>query len=378
MINTILIIIFSLLLINYFIFLISILIGVKKVSADQSISATKEFISVIIPFRNESENIIANLTSLENQNYPDDQFEVIYVDDTSEDDSLNKLQKNITRKNINVITFHGDDSYIASKKKAVNYGIENSHGDIIVTTDADCIHDKNWLKAMTNTFDESTALVAGPVKFIEDTSTFSKIQSLEFTGLIITGAGLIGIGSPIICNGANLSYRKKIFKMVKGFSGNLSLSSGEDEFLMQNIYKRTKSKIKFCWNKEAVVKTNPSRSLSEFYHQRKRWASKSIFNVDFNITLKLFLIFLFYAGILAQLFLAVFVDRIFLITLIISILIKFGTEYKIIKKGDGFLFSGFSTRLFLLTENFQILYIIVASITGLFGNLKWKNRKLKR
>ncbi len=85
--------IFIFLLIFYSAFLISILIGLKKLRSSKSNQIPEEFVSVIIPFRNESENIIAHVKSIINQNYPNDRYEVIYINDNSTDDSLQLLSE---------------------------------------------------------------------------------------------------------------------------------------------------------------------------------------------------------------------------------------------------------------------------------------------
>ncbi len=79
------------------------------------------------------------------------------------------------------------------------------------------------------------------------------MQRLEFAGLVIAGAGLIGSGNPIICNAANIAYRKKAFEDVGGFDYQMRLSSGDDELLMQKIHRDSDYKIKFALDRNAIV-----------------------------------------------------------------------------------------------------------------------------
>ena len=90
---TILVILFSFLLLYYIFFLFEIHRGLKKVSNKPNIVNNNEFISVIIPFRNESKNILKSLSSLSNQSLPKEGFEIIYIDDNSDDDSFKILTK---------------------------------------------------------------------------------------------------------------------------------------------------------------------------------------------------------------------------------------------------------------------------------------------
>ena len=236
-----------------------------------------EFVSIIIPFRNERENLPANLKSLESQDYPNNNYEVIYVNDSSTDDSVEILANKIKTENIKVISV--PEKYIpnAHKKRAIRYGIENAKGEIIITSDADCNYNNNWLRTLLKYMDDKTAFISGPVEFEDNGNIFGAIQKLEFAGLVIVGAGLIGINRPTICNAANIAYRRKVFDEVNGFYDQFGLSSGDDELLMQKIWKETNYKIKFCPEKRAIVKTAPNKNLTEFYQQRKRWASKGLY-----------------------------------------------------------------------------------------------------
>ncbi len=376
--NLVLIIIFILLLAHYIFFLMKILSGLNKLEESTSVSIPEKFISIIIPFRNEEKNILVNLKSIENQDYPEEKYEVIYIDDSSEDNSLKLLQDNKIADNVKVLTVPKDFSMNAHKKRAVRFGIENSSGQIIVTTDADCVHDKKWLSSLVSNFDEETGFVSAPVEFIDGKTLFSKIQKLEFAGLIITGAGLIGAGSPTICNAANIAYRKKDFDEVGGFKNQMDLSSGDDELLMQKIAKDTDYKVRFSINKNSIVRTHSNKNIAEFYHQRKRWASKGLFYGDKNLIVKLILIFLFYIGLVFQPVLAVTLSSYFYILLLASILLKSVFEYLILTSGKKILFNDLSLKPFLIAELLQVPYIIIAGFVGAFGNLKWKERKIKR
>lgn len=384
-----LVLLFALLLITYLGFLNNVLKGIKKVKLlsfdDQEfneLSINNYFVSVIIPFRNESENIIENLRSLENQDYPKNKFEVIYVDDNSEDDSLKKIKNAINSGNVKVICVPNGYSPNAHKKRAIRYGIENSKGEIIVTTDADCYHSKNWLRTLVASFNDKTGFISAPVIFDnfenEKVKIFYEIQKTEFMGLVLVGAGLIGIDHPTICNAANIAYRRKVFDEVNGFMDNLNLSSGDDELLMQKIHKATNYEIKFVFNENAIVKTKPNKNIKQFFHQRKRWASKGLFYENKLLILRLIFIYLFFVGLVVQIILGIFLNSIFFISFVISILLKMSFEYWILKEGIPLLMTSIDKKIFLLAELFHIPYIIISGFSGSLGNFQWKNRKLKR
>lgn len=378
MIEIILLISFSFLLIHYLIFLYRIYSGLNKLNPEKTLQLPDEFVSVLIPFRNEEKNILRVLKSLESQDYPEQKFEVIFINDNSTDNSKNILESHIRKSNFKVVSVPEAYSKKAHKKRAIKYGIEKAKGEIIVTTDADCVHSSQWLRTLLSFIKDDVGFVSGPVEFINGKNLFEKFQKLEFAGLVITGAGLIGNNTPIICNAANIVYRKKVFDEVGGFAFQMDLSSGDDELLMQKIFHDTNYKIVFALDKNAIVKTEANSSIKEFYNQRKRWASKGLFYKNKLLVLKLILIFLFYLSIIVLPILGLLVNKLFFTLFIISFLLKIIFEYKILKKGIELLFEKKILNIFLVAELFHIPYIIIAGISGAFGNFNWKGRSLSR
>jgi cellulose synthase/poly-beta-1,6-N-acetylglucosamine synthase-like glycosyltransferase len=360
------------------IFLWQIFTGLKKIVVPEENLLSDEFISVIIPFRNEKNNILNCYQSLCGQNYPKEKYEIIFVNDSSTDESLEILKNYSYASNVKIVSVPENYYINAHKKRAIKYGISKADGNIIVTTDADCTHPEYWLRNLLKFMDKETGFVSGPVKFHNANSLFDKVQSLEFAGLIIAGAGLIGYGKPIICNAANIAYRKKIFDEIGGFDHQMDLSSGDDELLMQKIYSETNYKIKFALDKKTVVSTHSNHSIKDFYYQRKRWASKGLFYGNRPLILKLILIYLFYLSVLVQPIFCVMYSSIFFITFIVSLIIKISSEYLILKRGASQLFNKDLLKPFIITELIQVPYITIVGIAGLFGNFIWKDRKITR
>ena len=378
MIENILVAVILILLLHYVYFLIRIYFGLGKLKQNSQDRIPEEFVSIIVPFRNEEKNILKTYTSLTSQNYPQEKYEIIFVNDSSDDNSLELLSNLPKKENVSVYSVPNDYSINAHKKRAIRFGIEKSKGEIIVTTDADCIHSNDWLKNLLKFMDVKTGFVSGPVEFVAESNLFSRMQKLEFAGLVITGAGLIGSGNPIICNAANIAYRKKAFEEVGGFTYQMSLSSGDDELLMQKIHRDTDYQIKFALDKNAIVSTEANPTVKDFYHQRKRWASKGLFYGDSFLLIKLVLIFLFYLSLLVQPILGFLISAKFFLTFIFSFIIKLAAEYLVLKKGTSLLFDSKILKPFLITEILQVPYILVSGFMGMFGNLVWKDRKIKR
>lgn len=378
MLNNIILIIIAILTFHYVMFLLKIYRGLKKLYPIDENKIPDELVSVIIPFRNEEKNILNIYTNLVNQDYPKEKYELIFIDDSSDDNSFQLLKDLQKADNVQIYTLPEDHAKNAHKKRAIRFGIEKAKGEIIVTTDADCLHSRGWLKNLLKFMDSETGFVSGPVEFISEENIFNKMQKLEFAGLVIAGAGLIGAEAPIICNAANIAYKKKAYQQVGGFDNIIKLSSGDDELLMQKIHHTKKYKIKFALDKKAIVLTDANSSIKDFYHQRKRWASKGLFYKDFYLLIKLILIFLFYLSLIIQPILGVFISPVFFLSLFISFFIKVSIEFLVITTGVELLFDKEILKSYLITEIFQIPYILIAGFMGMFGNFVWKDRKVSR
>ncbi len=371
-------IIFILSVIHYFFFLLGVYKGLLLVKQHKLGEVeSKKIISVVVPFRNEEKNLENSLNSLNAQTYPKNFYEVIYVNDDSDDSSVRIIEEHDYNHNVKLLHLNKSGIERGFKKNAIEKAIEIARGEIIVTTDADCTHQSEWLSNISNNFDGSTGFISMPVKFYNENSILKKLQQIEFAGLVLTGAGLIGKGKPAICNGANIAYRKSAFKKVNGYEDNKNLSSGDDEFLMQKIFKDTDLNIKFLYNKETVVETHANNSVKEFFTQRKRWASKGFFYKNKFFVAKLFFIFCFFLSLIVTMLLSLFnTNYIFLLGIIFILKIMF--EFQILREGETLLFEKLRFKHLLLAEILHPFYIVVMSFAGSLGGFVWKNRKLKR
>jgi cellulose synthase/poly-beta-1,6-N-acetylglucosamine synthase-like glycosyltransferase len=358
----------------YFSFLLVIFSGIKK--KNNCDNDDIKSVTVIIPFRNESDNIESSVESVKQINYPNEMLEVIYVNDNSNDDTVQKVIKHLSE---NIKLIHSDKTNSTGfKKSAIEKAISIAKGEIIILTDADCIMKTDWVKTLIKCFGDKTGMVVGPVKFREDNSHFSKIQQLEFAGLMLTAAGLIGVKKPVICSSANLAFQKKVFEKVGGYTDNMNLTSGDDELLMQKINSETNYNISFCWSDKALVETNGNKNISNFMQQRRRWASKSLFYQNKLLIISLAVIFMFYFLLTVYPMLIILNTEIVKWIFFISLILKFILEFMIMSEGRELLFTNKNLRYFFAAELFQIPYITIAAILGVLGNYKWKGRKVKR
>lgn len=233
-------------------------------------------ISVVIACKNEENNLPKLLSCLQMQSCQ--HFELILVNDHSSDATMSVMEAAQSLfLNIKVI-----DAELCGKKNALKEGIMAASGSLIITTDADCLPGPNWLKVICS-FQQSQPcdLIICPVQLTENKSLFARLQALEFNTLIASGAGAAGAGMPILCNGANLAFTKEAWMQSKLDLVALQMS-GDDIFLLQSIKKRG-GIIRFLKSESAIVFTEPANTLTAFFKQRRRWASKSPAYTDIQL-----------------------------------------------------------------------------------------------
>lgn len=361
-------------LLFYLFFLGRIKRGISKIKRPTGFSSGSKSVTVIIPFRNEAENLPGLMKDILALDIEDIEFEVILVNDHSDDDWI---QVKEIAAEYSQIKFVDQKAGVEGKKKAIELGVSRANGELILITDADCHLNRGWVRSLVSGFDEKTGFVAGTVRYRTGSSFFDRFQALEFGGLWLAGAGLAGAGSPVICSAASMAFRKNLFFKVDGFRDNIRFASGDDEFLMRAIH-RLGYGVRFVLEKESAVETKPGNDIKSFADQRSRWASKSLFYEDFALVAQLMIIFFFYLSLMVALPLMVPFGAPFVVYFLGSLLLKSVAEYRILKEGEGILFPKVSPGFLIKAELVQIPYILFAAISGAFGGFKWKGREYKR
>ncbi|KAA9345632.1 glycosyltransferase [Adhaeribacter soli] len=333
-------------------------------------------ISVIIPIRNEAANILSLLQDLERQTYPAVLFEVLVVDDFSEDGSRELVRNFGLNANMQLRLLSLESSTGTGKKSAVAFGLSQAAGDFIVQTDGDCRVQPDWLKLLQFQYVSTEAkFISGPVCLQAGKALFEKMQVVEFASLIGSGAAAIGLKKPNMCNGANLAFEKKAFYEVGGYSGNEGIASGDDEFLMHKIQKQFPGKVAFLKTPDAVVFTSAKKQLPDFIAQRVRWASKWRFyrNVPAqvvgllvfgaNLALLLALILLLTGQLAAMDFMLIYIGKLTADTVFLGVILRFIRRIK-------YLFYTLPLQIV------YVPYVLYCALAGLTGRYSWKGRML--
>jgi len=355
--------------------------GLQPFVSDNSLPLSTAF-SIIIPARNEQENIITCLEGIVNQKYPATQFEIIIMDDFSDDDTAGKVQEFIQKYpvyQVRIIKLSEENTAEKNsfKKFAITLGIKYSKYDWIITSDADCRHGHKWLATIASYIEKyNPVLVSAPVTFHEPSNFFEKTQALEFTGLIAIGAASMAQKPPNLCNGANLIYRKDVFYEVDGFKGFDDIASGDDEFLMHKIYVKYKTGVDFLKSRDAIAYTQATKTLPEFMQQRKRWVSKSGKYKNKGITAILIGAYFMHLFLLVCL-IAGFIYPAYFIVFIMAFGIKLLAEYMFLSKVTKFFNQKSIINLIIPAAFLYIFYALIIGIYANFGRYEWKGRIVK-
>lgn len=360
---------FAFILFLYAALITQLAFGIAKMNKQNTIesSSPKTTFSIVVPFRNEAENLPFLLESIEKLKYPKELFEVILVDDES-DDSW-KLEDG--RWKIEVLVIPNQRKSNSPKKDAIETAIQIAKHNWIITTDADCEVPENWLAIFDAKIQEmNVKMCVGSVGYVFESEFLHDFQNNDFLSLQGVTAGSFGIGKPFMCNGANFAYEKTFFKELNGFKGNNNLASGDDVFLLQKALQLAPENIAYLGNLNLVF-TKSCASWNALLHQRVRWASKTAAYKNWYPKFLGTVVFLTNLSGLLVLAAPFYQFELIQLTAYFWIL-KFGIDFMFLKFSSAYFKLPFKNFLssFLCYPFFTVLVVGIA----LFGKFEWKER----
>jgi len=354
----------------YLLYIVIFHFGYRKRS--EELSYRKHTISVVIAARNEEENIGRLLTSLVNQSYSMELYEVLVVDDRSTDRTA-EIVDQFSEKwaIIKLIRIEEYPESYSPKKYALSQAISQSSGEIILLTDADCLVSKYWIESMVSNFRDDISMVAGfsriHISNWKKSSLLNKFEYFDFLMMFMAAAGAILSGRYFSCSNQNLAYRRKDFLEVGGFEKIKHLLSGDDVNLMQ-LFRKKKKRITFSLIKHSFVYTRPVNSFRQLISQRSRWASNAKWQLKLNPQ------FFFYLA------------ATFMLHLSILLFIMINWQVAIVLFAARYIGEcSFVSRYFSLFEQerkrltffplwsvLQPIYIMIVTVMGLLNLFAWK------
>lgn len=330
---------------------------------------------MIVVTRNEGRNLPTLLTALINQDYPRDLYEIIIADDASEDDTAELVARHMDLGvKLLYLSIPGRDKVHSPKKNALKQAIAASSGEIILTTDADCIVPLTWITSMIEAFADGVSMVAGysrtKLESWDKASLVQKYEHFDFAGTYMVLGGGYTIGRSWACIGQNLAYTRAAFESVGGFSKIEHLISGDDVNLMQQM-RRAGHRIIFNFDKRSFVHTLPVKSWKQLTNQRSRWASNMKYQLKFDpefFFILLSMAFMYWGGILMLAFnwklaLLIYAFRI----LVENIFFSYArSHFEVSAKMMRFY------PIWLLIQNF---FLVFTMVLGQFNLFVWHGKK---
>jgi cellulose synthase/poly-beta-1,6-N-acetylglucosamine synthase-like glycosyltransferase len=355
----------------YFISISLLIYGFIRVKKYQNKGLTpRTSFTIIVPFRNEEENLPKLLDSFSKLNYPSNLFEIILVDDASKE-----------KFDISSFTFYIsqiDNLRISNspKKDSITTAMQHVKTNWVITTDADCIVPENWLLTFDNYIQENqVSMLAGAVSYKCENSFLHHFQQLDLTSLQGATIGSFGLNKAFMCNGANFAYTKSLFEKLNGFDGNNKIASGDDVFLLQKAVEAFPKEVHYLKAEEAIVITKPTENWKSLFYQRVRWAAKtSSYKSTFGKFLGLIVFFgnlSFVIGFFFLLF-GIWSYPIF----VLFTFFKFGIDFVLLYITNQFLTRTRVKSLFLSSLVYPFFSSAVA-LYSLFGSYEWKGRRFK-
>lgn len=352
------------------------IVKLKPVSSEKE-QAQNTF-SICIPLRNESESLPALFESLLRLDYPADLFEILLINDASEDDSEAQCLEFITKNpTFQIDLLQNDRSTTSPKKAALTKAIAFAKHEYILTIDADCVLPPALLQFLNTTIIQNKAdCIAGPVIYKTHPTVLGNFQQLDL--LSLQGATLGGFGNrhPFLCNGANFCYAKKAFKEVGGFQQNENIASGDDIFLLEKLQQKG-FKTAYLANVAVAVSTPAPKSFSTLIAQRVRWAAKT--SAYQNKLSKILGIVILLTNLIwvTFLFLAIFKLCSWLSFLLIF-LVKFNLDFVVIYKTALFYEKQKVLKHYLFTAVTHPFFVIFVAVKSISSSYEWKGRTFKK
>lgn len=371
--------IFYLITVTYFLILLSFFIGLFFPNKQQS---TKKYrVSVVVAARNEEQNIRTLLSELLQQTYPSSKYEIILVNDESED-GTGEIIDEFVNKYDNVKHIHAisdRETGLTAKKNALNQGIRQSTGELILSTDADCHVKPTWIETMVSYFTDDVGMVIGFSQLGDKQypySFFERVQAVDFLSLMAAAQGSSNLNFPLAVSGQNIAYRKAAFEAVGGFEKIKHRISGDDVLLLQLIRKYTNWKIRFAPSERAFNWTQPEKTIKSFLNQRKRWASNGSYQTRLNKIFFFFIVSVFITNLILLFGTPVYYLLYDTIKIpFICLLAKIIVEFSIILKGSLVYQRKDLVKYFPIWAVLQIPYVIFTGLMGSLGCFIWKDRK---
>jgi glycosyltransferase involved in cell wall biosynthesis len=239
-------------------------------------------VTVIIPFRNESENLKVLFECLRKQKVLPKT--IIFSDDHSTDDSVELVEKFLSEtEGMRLVQL---PHALFGKKQAIRFALSEVSTPFLLTIDADTSFSSDFFEQLK--FNSSAAMLVRPVE-MKGSSFFGKFSAFEYNFFSAFNY-LVSTQQVLNASGANLLIKKEDFLAYDTIANHKHLASGDDYFLLRDFVANKAQVIVSAAVSDKVV-TNSVEKPMQYMSQRIRWLAKTQYRTTFSdVLLSVFLV----------------------------------------------------------------------------------------
>jgi len=235
---------------------------------DKKDFSSEEAVSIVICARNEYANLKKNLPLFLEQDYP--LFEVVVVNDNSQDDSL-ELLEDMTREysKLKIVNLNQELNFFHGKKFPLSLGIKSASHEILLLTDADCMpSSKYWIRNMAGKFGRGKEIVLGYGGYEKKAGLLNLLIRYETLWVAIQYLSYSLMGKTYMGVGRNMAYRKSLFYKNKGFSSHYTIASGDDDLFINSVATKKNVAIEIDHGSHTI--SVPEENIYDWIKQKRR------------------------------------------------------------------------------------------------------------
>lgn len=237
-------------------------------------------ISIVIPTRNRASLLAKTLPSYANQTYPSEFFEIIVVDNASEDNTANVVNALATSSKVRI-------KYMEERNIGLHHarhsGAKAANSELILYGEDDIVASEKLVEEMMSCFsDNKIAAVGGRIDAlweIEPPSWLIDFVGTQYLGLLNLGEGVFQLSDKQYVCGGNFCIRKKILFDVKGFNPDgfsrdkMHLRGDGEIGLLKKMHKKN---YRILYNNNAFVQHMISEERISLPYVKKRFSNEGI------------------------------------------------------------------------------------------------------
>lgn len=231
-------------------------------------------ISILVPARNEEENLPVLLKSLEGLVYPKEKTEILLGNDDS-DDRTGELMEEFSRTHPYVKVVHlrvHEEDALTGKTRVLDQLAARATGEYLFFTDADIALPPHWITGMLAGFGPGTGVVVGATGFRRK-SLWAILQGIEWLMALSIFKMAADLGRPSTGLGNNMAVSRKAYEAVGGYR-TIGFSIVEDYWLYKKIIEAGFG-FRHLLSPEILAFTVPPL---RYFEQRRRWISGAMQN----------------------------------------------------------------------------------------------------